>query len=66
MVALSDRYYLSSEEYLAFEAQSQIKHEYHDGEVFAMAGAIDAHITVALNCASLLLSHLKRSGCRVY
>ncbi len=66
MVALSDRYYLSTEEYLAFEAQSQVKHEYHDGEVFAMAGAADAHVTVALNCASLLLSHLRRSGCRVY
>ena len=52
MVTLSDRYYLSPEEYLAFEAQSQIKHEYHNGEVFAMAGAADAHITVALNCAS--------------
>ena len=66
MVALSDRHYLSPEEYLAFEAQSQVKHEYHDGEIFAMAGASDAHVTVALNCASLLLSHLRKSGCRVY
>ena len=66
MVALSDRYYISPEEYLAFEAQSQVKHEYHNGEVFAMAGAVDEHVTVALNCASLLLSHLRHSGCRVY
>ena len=66
MVALSDRYYLSPEEYLAVEAQSQIKHEYHDGEVFAMAGAIDAHVTVAGNLFAMLLSHLRGSSCRVY
>ena len=66
MAALSDRHYLSPEEYLAFEAQSQVKHEYHDGEVFAMAGAADAHVTVAGNLFAMLLSHLRGSSCRVY
>lgn len=66
MVALQDYQYISPDIYLRLEAESPIKHEYFDGEVFAMAGASDAHVTIALNMASLLLTHLKGSGCRVY
>ncbi len=66
MVALSDRHYLSPEEYLALEAQSQVKHEYHDGEVYAMAGAADIHVTVAGNLFTMVLLHLRGSKCRVY
>ena len=31
-----------------------------------MAGASDAHVTMALNLASLLRSHVRGMGCRVY
>jgi Uma2 family endonuclease len=58
--------YLTPDEYLKLEAESSIKHEYIDGEVFAMAGASDPHVTIALNLASQLLSHLRGRGCRVY
>ena len=37
--------------YLAWEAGQADKHEYVDGEVFAMAGASDAHVTISLNLA---------------
>ena len=57
---------LSPEEYLALEAESPVKHEYLDGDVVAMAGATDAHVTIALNLASDLRSHLRGSGCRVF
>jgi Uma2 family endonuclease len=40
---------LSPDEYLQLEADSPIKHEYIDGEVYAMAGASDTHVTIALN-----------------
>lgn len=40
---------LSPKEYLALEAESSVKYEYFDGEVFAMAGATDAHVTIAGN-----------------
>ncbi len=66
MVALSDRAYLTPDQYLTLETQRDVKHEYHDGEIFAMAGATDSHVTVALNISALLLSHLRGSGCRVY
>ncbi len=31
-----------------------------------MAGALDAHVTISLNLASLLRNHVRGSGCRVY
>lgn len=52
--------------YLAWEREQQIRHEYVNGETFAMSGATDAHVTVALNLASLLRAHLRGTRCRVY
>lgn len=57
---------LSAEAYLQLEAQSQTKHEYINGEAYAMAGASDTHVTIAGNLFVLLRSHLRGSGCRVY
>ncbi|NJR70315.1 MAG: Uma2 family endonuclease [Synechococcales cyanobacterium CRU_2_2] len=66
MVALSDRTYLTPDQYLTLETQSDVKHEYYDGEIFAMAGATDSHVTVAGNIFAMMLTHLRGSGCRVY
>jgi Uma2 family endonuclease len=66
MVTNKPEYYISPEEYLEGEKVSQIKHEYIDGEVYAMAGASDAHVTITMNLSMLLRSHLRGSGCRVY
>jgi Uma2 family endonuclease len=57
---------LTPDEYLELEEKAEIKHEYIDGEVYAMAGANDGHVTIALNLASDLRSHLRGSDCRVY
>ena len=54
------------DDYLAWEADQPIKHEYVDGEVFAMAGASDAHVTIALNIAMALRNHLRGGPCSVY
>ena len=66
MIASPQKSYLTPEEYLQQENNSDIKHEYFDGEIFAMAGATDTHVTIALNMAILLRNHLRGSGCRVY
>jgi Uma2 family endonuclease len=66
MIASRQPIYLSPEQYLAMEQESHIKHEYIDGEVYAMAGASDAHVTISLNIAAALRAHLRNSGCRVY
>ncbi len=56
----------SATDFLDWEARQAVKHEYLAGEVFAMAGARDAHVTVALNVATLLKAHLRGGPCRVY
>ena len=66
MIASPQYSHLTPDEYLQFEETSSSKHEYIDGEVYAMAGATDAHVTIAGNIFALLLSHLRGSGCRVY
>ncbi len=66
MVVNQRNYYLSPEEYLEGEKISQIKHEYIDGQVYAMAGASDAHVTVSMNTSMLLRNHLRGGDCRVY
>ncbi|GAA3991170.1 Uma2 family endonuclease [Comamonas faecalis] len=45
--------------YLAWEAEQPTKHEYLAGEVFAMAGAPDAHVTIAGNVYMALRNHLR-------
>ena len=55
-----------AEDYLAWEANQPVKHEYLAGEVFAMAGGSDAHVTVSLNLASALRAHLRGTPCRTY
>jgi Uma2 family endonuclease len=49
---------ISIEDYLEGETVSQIKHEYVNGEVYAMAGASDKHYRISMNLATKLDSHL--------
>ncbi|MBD2326750.1 Uma2 family endonuclease [Alkalinema sp. FACHB-956] len=66
MVASRQIDYISPEDYLKGEQQSLIKHEYVDGEVYAMAGASDAHETIGVNIPILLIPHMRKQGCRGY
>lgn len=52
--------------YLAWEADQAVKHEYLDGEVFAMAGASRAHVTIAGNVFMALRGHLRGGPCSVF
>ena len=53
-------------DYLAWESAQLDRHEFLDGEVFAMAGAEDRHVTVSMNLAFALRQHLSGSPCRTY
>lgn len=66
MIANQNKNYISPEEYLTEEKFSPIKHEYINGQIYAMAGAGDAHVTISLNLASALRNYLRGTGCRVY
>jgi Uma2 family endonuclease len=59
-------YSKSVDEYLEAEKDAAMRHEYVAGQIFAMAGASDAHNTIALNFASRARSDLRSSSCRVY
>ena len=56
----------TADDYLAWEAAQTERHEYLDGEVFAMAGAEDRHVTTAGNVYMALRQHLSGSRCRAY
>ncbi len=66
MISQQNSNYIPEEEYLLQEEDSPIKHEYIDGEIYAIASASDAHVTISLNLASALRNHVRGSGCRVY
>ncbi len=54
------------EEYLEFENHSPEKHEYYQGEMFAMAGAKVVHNLIAVNFLSLLKQKLKGKSCQPF
>jgi Uma2 family endonuclease len=56
---------MSVEEYLEFELNSPIRHEYVAGEVFAMTGATARHNLINLNLTRLFHAAAKKRGCRV-
>jgi Uma2 family endonuclease len=57
---------ISEEEYLRLEAQSPIKHEYVNGEMFAMTGCTLRHNTIAGNMLVALRAHLRDTPCRAF
>lgn len=58
--------FLSVEEYLSGEHLAEIRHEYVDGVVYAMAGTSDAHNTIALNFVANLHAHLRGGRCKIF
>jgi Uma2 family endonuclease len=66
MIAKLHFTYISPQEYLEWEATQELKHEYVDGEVFAMTGGTIPHNLVAGNLYALLKNHLRGKGCRVF
>lgn len=60
------RYALTVEEYLEREKTSLVKHEYHNGEVFAMAGGTPPHSLLGTNATGELRNALRGKPCRPY
>jgi Uma2 family endonuclease len=54
------------EQYLALEEKSEIRHEYFQGEIMAMAGTTTDHNELCLNCAIKLRQAVLKRGCRVF
>ena len=62
--AKQDRF--DAQAYLAWETEQTEKHQYIAGEIFAMAGASEAHVTVAGNVFFTLRAHLRGGPCSVF
>ena len=58
--------WISPEQYLAAERVAETKHEYLDGQVWAMAGAVDRHVTITTNLVAALCPLLRGGPCRLY
>lgn len=58
--------FISEADYLAGEKIAETKHEYIDGEIFAMAGASASHNRISLNVATLFNVHLDGKPCQPY
>jgi Uma2 family endonuclease len=57
---------ISEEEYLQGELIAEFKHEFIDGEVYAMAGASEYHNLLSGNIFTELKNQLKGTPCRTY
>lgn len=65
-MATKPKPYLTPEEYLAFEREADVKHEYYAGEIFAFAGASEEHNLIAGNVYAGLHAQLRKRPCKVY
>jgi Uma2 family endonuclease len=58
--------YWTVEEYLEFEKTSPVRHEYVDGEIYAMAGESKNHNRIAGRIFSIFDQHLAGSRCEAF
>jgi Uma2 family endonuclease len=65
MITVPNNPKLSPDEYFEWEAKQEIRYEYINGEVFAMAGGTIDHSTISANLIALLRPHVRGRNCRV-
>jgi Uma2 family endonuclease len=66
MRALAKIPYLTEEEYLDNQLSATVKHEYVDGQMYAMAGASENHNLISGNIFLSLRNATRGSGCQVF
>ena len=66
-MSLAKKYELiSEEEYLTGELLSDVRHEYIDGEVYAMVGAHKYHNQIVMTVSNIFYNHLLAKPCQPY
>lgn len=63
-MGLPEKKYISVEEYLQAESCSLEKHEYYNGEIFAMVGATVEHNLIVANLFGEIFNQLKSKECK--
>ncbi|MEB3339134.1 MAG: Uma2 family endonuclease [Leptolyngbyaceae bacterium] len=56
----------SPEEYLEMESESEVRHEYIDGEIVPMAGAMPNHNRITRNLCTVMTNGLRGTDCEVF
>ncbi len=56
---------MTAEEYLAWEAEQELRYEYDNGEITAMTGGTLPHNDLAINLLRALYPHVKARECRI-
>lgn len=57
---------LTEQEYLALDRASDVRNEFYDGSLYAMAGGMPFHALILPNLAGELRQALKKRTCSVY
>ncbi|MBF0437832.1 MAG: Uma2 family endonuclease [Magnetococcales bacterium] len=57
---------ITEEDYLQGELESEVRHEYVDGYVYAMTGGTDNHATISGNIFSEIRNFLKGKKCKAF
>ncbi|MFN6325525.1 MAG: Uma2 family endonuclease [Aphanizomenon sp.] len=66
MVAIKDKFpKLTPEEYFVWEEKQLLRHEYLNGELYAMSGGTQNHGRIASNIIFIVKGHLRGGGCQV-
>ncbi len=65
MITTPQPQWMSVTQYLEWEAKQQIRHEYLNGQVYAMTGGTVPHNDIALNLATALKTFLRGTDCKV-
>jgi Uma2 family endonuclease len=65
-VSASSRRHYTLDDYLGVEEISPVKHEYLNGEIFAMAGGTPEHAALSAAMVGLLSEKLRGGSCRPY
>ena len=60
------RIHYTRADYLAFEASSNVKHEFLDGQIYGMAGGTPSHAALASAVSGQLYGQLRGGPCRAY
>jgi Uma2 family endonuclease len=63
---LPRRHHYSFREYLDLEEASNVRHEYADGQIYAMAGGTPEHAALAVSVSAALHGQLAGGPCRVF
>lgn len=66
MVAVSQMRRMSYADYLALEREADVRHEYINGEAFAMAGGTPRHAKLKTNLTGLMFAALGSGPCQAY